>query len=102
MTFDEYQVMSMRTANDHADLITAALGLAGEGGEFADQIKKWYGQGHDLDQAHLMEELGDALWYIALAAERLGVSLHEIAYQNTEKLRRRYPNGFDPERSRNR
>lgn len=50
----------------------------------------------------LANELGDLLWYLTLAADAIGVPLEEIAQKNVEKLRRRYPDGFDAERSRNR
>lgn len=100
-----YQAQAMRTAGEfsHEDyLLNAALGLCGESGEVADLIKKYRFQGHELDTAKLIKELGDVQWYIALAASALGVSLSEIMMRNIEKLRERYPDGFDPERSRNR
>lgn len=92
----------MRTAGEFSRedcLLNAALGLCGESGEVADLIKKYRFQGHELDTAKLIKELGDVQWYIALAASALGVSLSEIMMRNIEKLRKRYPNGFDPERS---
>ncbi|MHC1785659.1 MAG: nucleoside triphosphate pyrophosphohydrolase family protein [Christensenellales bacterium] len=82
-----------------AALQNAALGLAGESGEFADSVKKVSFQGHELDRPHLKEEIGDILWYCALAAKALNADLHEIALDNIEKLRRRYPEGFQAERS---
>ena len=47
----------------------------------------------------MKEEIGDVLWYCAELATALGVTLDEIAQGNVDKLRRRYPDGFDPERS---
>lgn len=104
MDFNEYQKMAMRTSSlkeyeGLGALQNAALGLAGESGEFADAIKKASFQGHDVNHAHLAEEVGDILWYCALAAEALGVSLADIASSNIAKLARRYPNGFEQERS---
>ena len=55
-----------------------------------------------LDADALVKELGDCLWYIAAFATVQGLSLDDIAQRNIDKLRRRYPEGFDPERSRNR
>ena len=80
-------------------LENACLGLAGETGEVCDVLKKYLFQGHELDRAHMIEELGDCAWYLAEAASGLGVSLEDILLQNIAKLKRRYPAGFDPERS---
>lgn len=102
VTPDWYQAQAMRTAGEFSQdeyLINAALGLNGESGEVADIIKKYRFQGHELDTAKLIKELGDMQWYIALAASALGVSLGEVMMRNIEKLRERYPDGFDPERS---
>lgn len=104
MDFTSYQQKAMRSASvskagDLATLQNAALGLAGEAGEFADVIKKVSFQGHQLDQNHLAEEIGDVLWYCALAATGLGIDLNDIAQNNIEKLIKRYPQGFEAERS---
>lgn len=96
MDFDEFQKLAMRTANFDNDnqLINAALGLVGEAGEFADLVKKVHFQGHELDKEALKGELGDVLWYVALACEDLGFEMSEVGRYNIEKLRRRYPEGF--------
>lgn len=65
-------------------------------------MKKHLFQGHELDRARLMKELGDVAWYLAEAAEALEVPLEEILQGNLDKLRRRYPEGFEAERSRQR
>lgn len=86
-------------------LITAALGISAEGGEFAEIIKKAVFQGKPLDddaQYHMKRELGDVMWYIAQACIALGCSLEDIIYMNIEKLESRYPDGFDSFRSNNR
>lgn len=85
-----------------ARLLIAALGLAGEAGEFADEVKKRAGHGHDLDRAKLIKELGDALWYVAECASALGLTLECVAQYNLAKLRERYPQGFSSEASKNR
>lgn len=105
MTLAEYQALAQRTSNagKRSDkLENACLGLAGECGEVCDIVKKALFQGHALDRAGLIEEAGDVLWYLAELAAGLGVSLEDMAVQNVMKLRRRYPNGFDAGRSRNR
>ncbi|QZI94297.1 MazG-like protein [Methylophilales phage Melnitz EXVC044M] len=86
-------------------LITAALGISAEGGEFAEIIKKAVFQGKPLDddaQYHMKRELGDVMWYIAQACIALGCTLEDIIYMNIEKLEARYPDGFDSFRSNNR
>lgn len=104
MDLSNYQHLAMRTVSPAGRdglkaLQNAALGLAGEAGEFADLIKKASFQGHDIDADHLAEEVGDVLWYCALAASALGKDLGQIAQDNVDKLRQRYPRGFEEERS---
>ncbi|MCP4908920.1 MAG: nucleoside triphosphate pyrophosphohydrolase family protein, partial [bacterium] len=69
MNFDEYQRDAARTSNDgrlfEDRIANAALGLAGEAGEFADMAKKWLYHGHTLHNEAAAKELGDVLWYVA-------------------------------------
>ena len=107
MTFKDYQQAVMRTANNGvkaqtSKLLNASLGLNGESGEFADVVKKCVYQGHELDLNHLVEELGDVMWYVAYACDALGCDLGEVVEANVEKLRRRYPEGFSADKSVNR
>lgn len=105
MRMNEYQLLAQRTANTKTrsgKIENGILGLCGETGECADLWKKHMHQGHELDADKLIVELGDVLWYCAELASGLGVSLEDVAQINVEKLKRRYPEGFDPERSRNR
>ncbi len=106
MTLDEYQQLAARTLGrdrtHEQQLANAALGLTGESGEVAEVIKKHLFHATPLDQDALAKELGDCLWYIGAFATVLGLSLDEIAQRNVDKLRKRYPEGFDTERSRNR
>lgn len=106
MDADEYQHLALRTeARDRARnerLLNAALGLAGESGEVCDLLKKHLMQGHALDETKLAEELGDLLWYVALACDTLELPLGVVMERNVAKLRRRYPDGFSSERSVNR
>lgn len=76
-------------------LINGVMGLYGESGEAIDIVKKWLMQGHELDKKHLVRELGDVAWYLAEAATALDVSLEAVFRGNLDKLRRRFPNGFD-------
>lgn len=105
LTLNDYQRMARRTAGTKkkSDKMEEALfGLAGEVGELCDHYKKYMHQGHDLSYDHMAEEAGDVLWYLAEIADALGVTLEDIARRNIDKLRKRYPDGFDPERSINR
>ena len=103
MNSEEYKAEVLRTyaqSDDPKEKLTlAALGLTGESGEVADHVKKALFQGHAIDPDHIAKELGDILWYIALACDAVGYSLDEVMQLNVEKLRKRYPNGFDVERS---
>ena len=80
-------------------LLNAVMGLCGEAGEAIDLVKKQRFQGHPLDRDALVKELGDIAWYLAEAAQGLGVPLEEIMRRNLDKLRRRYPGGFTTENS---
>lgn len=103
MEWNEYQQESMRTKGNIVGtwdaLAMGALGLTGEAGEVADQVKKHIFQQHPLNLAELGKELGDVLWYVALLLETTGLHMEDILQANVEKLKRRYPDGFDPERS---
>ena len=106
MTVNEYQKLAMTTLNPQLSkkdvLINGVMGLCGESGEAIDIVKKYLAQGHDLDREGLIKELGDIAWYLAETATALDVSLEEVLERNIEKLRKRYPEGFDSERSQNR
>ena len=106
MDMNEYQELALRTAGHRQDrqsvLTYTALGLTGESGEVAEMIKKAFYHAHPLDPQALSKELGDVLWYLAVMADGLGLSLEQIAQENVEKLRARYPEGFSEERSLNR
>lgn len=116
-TFDEYQIAANRTISDTSAsnealiarireipnaslLLTAGMGLAGEGGEFADHVKKilFHNQALTSERRAKMEkELGDILWYVNCATKALGKNFVFIADENIVKLTERHPEGkFDP------
>ncbi len=103
MEINEYQKLAMTTLNPELDkkdvLINSVMGLCGESGEAIDIVKRWLAQGHELDKDHLKKELGDIAWYLAEAATALDSSLDEILQGNIDKLKKRYPEGFDKEKS---
>ena len=98
MTPEKYQELAMRTAKFMAttefDLIHAALGLAGEAGEFVDSVKKHVIYGKELDVNNLKEEMGDCMWFIALTCTVIGFDLEQIMQENIAKLAKRYPEGY--------
>lgn len=106
MQVNEYQKAAMATLNlalDKKDvLINSIMGLCGESGEAIDIVKKWLMQGHELDKEHLVRELGDVAWYLAEAATALDIPLEAVFQGNLDKLRQRFPNGFDTGASVNR
>ena len=107
-TFGEYQAEMLRTCihprgnRDSTSLTWDALGVAGEAGEVADLVKKVVFHGHPLDVDKLKAEMGDVLWYLASLCNTLGIDLADVAEANIEKLKKRYPHGWDPQRSQQR
>ena len=106
MTVNEYQRLAMTTLNPALDkkdvLINGVMGLCGESGEVIDIVKKWLAQGHELDCEKIKKELGDVAWYLAEVAYALDIPLEDVLCGNIEKLKKRYPEGFDTEKSINR
>ena len=95
--------------SDDADvprLLTAALGLTAEAGEFTEVVKKIILQGKPYNEDnifHMKRELGDIMWYVAQACMALDTDFNEIIEMNVEKLKARYPGGeFDVHYSENR
>ena len=103
MTANEYQKLAMTTLNPALSkkdvLINGVMGLCGESGEAIDIVKKHLAQGHPLDREKLIKELGDIAWYLAETATALDVSLEEVLERNIQKLRQRYPQGFETAKS---
>ena len=87
-------------------LLTGAMGISSEGGEFAEIVKKALFQGKPLDadtQYHLKRELGDIMWYWINSCRALGLDPNEVVEENVNKLKSRYPGGeFDVHYSENR
>jgi len=95
MTFDEYQVEALRTASDRVDVMYALAKLCVEAGEALQlQCKEDYH--HKIyTREQMTEELGDCMWYLALAAQLLGASLDDIAAANIAKLRARHGDTYN-------
>ena len=105
MTLNKYQRLAARTINPKLTKPQteqhALYGLAGEVGEVVSLYQKEL-QGHDIRRKDLVNELGDVLWMVAELATTSGITLDEIANYNITKLIKRYPEGFDEERSKHR
>ena len=103
MNANEYQLSALTTLNKTLSteqvLTNGVMGLCGEAGECCDLMKKHLFQGHALDRDKLIDELGDVLWYAAVTAHALGAGLDEVMEHNIEKLKKRYPEGFDADKS---
>ena len=103
MTPNEYQKEALRTAScmnkELPMALNGVMGLAGESGECVDMMKKHLFQGHPLDVEHMAKELGDVAWYLAVTAYAIGYELEDVLRMNVEKLRKRYPDGFESNRS---
>lgn len=106
MNFNIYQNQVKRTMNftgTECEIVAnMCMGIAGESGEVVDYVKKVLFHGKELDYLKLKEEIGDLMWYIAALCNKANIDLEEIAFLNIEKLQKRYPNGFEKERSNNR
>lgn len=105
LTFDEYQISARRTQDHnitpHSQLDHALYGLSAETGEVLGCFQKIH-QGHPLNMDELTKEMGDVLWFLAELSDCVGVHLSSIAAGNIEKLKERYPDGFEADRSVNR
>lgn len=97
-TLDAYQLAAARTVNPALDdahrFLDAAAGLSEEAGEVLSHARRHVLQGRTLDRDAVIDELGDALWCLAIAAHTVGVTLSGVAMRNEEKLRDRHPEGF--------
>jgi len=104
MELNEYQRLSKRTMpkNNREGIANYTIGLVAEAGEVADIVKKELFHGHEKDVESVKKELGDVLHYFSGLATMYELSLEEIAQTNIDKLNKRYPNGFEVERSVNR
>lgn len=82
-----------------ARLLHAAIGLCTESGEIQDNLKRHIFYGTDIDEVNLKEELGDIMWYIAVACDTLGISLEEVMQKNVDKLKARFGGQFTSEKA---
>lgn len=106
MNVDEYQKLALRTAPKNLtrgdEMLNGLMGLNGEAGEAIDIYKKTLYMGHPFDKEHMIKELGDVCWYLALICHGMDVPMSEVLEKNITKLKARYPEGFDTDKSLNR
>ena len=103
---DRMESLNNNTGVNTALLMTGAIGIASEGGEFAEIVKKCIFQGKPLDDEtifHAKRELGDIIWYWINSCRALGLDPDDVLAENVNKLKSRYPGGeFDVYYSENR
>ena len=103
---ERLQRLEDETNVNMALLLTSAIGMASEGGEFAEIVKKCVFQGKPMDadtRFHIKRELGDVLWYWINGVRALGLDPNSVIEENVNKLKKRYPGGeFDVHYSENR
>jgi NTP pyrophosphatase (non-canonical NTP hydrolase) len=106
MTTKEYQELVSRTMNGDLTyterLSMLCMGLSGESGELIDAFKKNLYHGHAISFDYVQKEIGDILWYIASLCNEFNFDMGDIMQKNIDKLKKRYPEGFDAEKSINR
>ena len=102
LSVEEYQALAARTIdkgmNNEQMLLHALHGMSSEIGEIHGIYQKRY-QGHKIGADRVREETGDLLWFVAEFCTANGWNMAEIMSENIEKLKNRYPDGFEPERS---
>lgn len=105
MRANEYQELAARTINpglyDYEVETHAMYGMVGEIGELNSLYQKCF-QGHEFDEEHAKKELGDLLWFIAEYCTSQNWKLEDIMQMNIDKLKKRFPSGFEVNKSLNR
>ena len=104
--YEHLRIVETTTGVNLALLLTGAIGMASEGGEFSEIVKKCVFQGKPLNDEtkfHAKRELGDIMWYWINSCRALGLDPNEVIEENVNKLKARYPGGeFDVHYSENR
>lgn len=105
MLGNEYQKLAARTINNDLKndekVLHALHGMVGEIGEIHSIYQKHY-QGHNAEIGHMKKEVGDLMWFVAEYCTAMGWDLDEIMQMNIDKLKARFPEGFEAEKSLNR
>lgn len=101
MNFNEYQKLAARTMPTGAGYLHALHGMASEVGEIHALYQKVF-QGREIDYEHVLKEVGDLLWFVAEFCTIHGVNMGDVAEMNIDKLKKRFPEGFNVDRDMNR
>lgn len=108
MDANQYQLLAARTLIDKPDfeitdkhimIMWCAIGLSGESGEISELVKKGILHQHGLDEQKMSKEIGDCLWYLAGLCTVLHLDMGQVMQENIDKLKLRYPNGFNSQDS---
>lgn len=99
---DNWKISAMCNGDNAGALLNGCLGLAGEAGEVLDIVKKWIFHCDSLNVENLHKELGDVMWYVAMICDSMQISIEDVMEKNIEKLKMRYPEGFDIDKANNR
>lgn len=98
----DYNAIIDRLSYIDIDLFHAVMGLSTEAGEALDMFKKHIYYGKEFDEINLIEEIGDAMWYLAIACNALDITFEQVMEKNIEKLKARYGDKFSEEKANNR
>jgi NTP pyrophosphatase (non-canonical NTP hydrolase) len=99
---NDFEAIVNRLDNETIRLLHAFMGMATESSEALDMLKKHLMYGKPLDKTNAVEEIGDCMWYMAVALDTLGVSFEEVMDRNIAKLKKRFGGKFTSEAAINR
>lgn len=100
---NDYETIAKRIEDvDIIRLLHASMGLSTEAAEFTDALKRHIFYGKELDKVNLKEELGDMLYYVAMACNVMEIDFESVMQTNIDKLSARYPDKFTEELAENR
>jgi len=112
MDNEVYKRMALRTNTvpdlfkehgpDTVNLLHGAIGANTEAGELLDAVKRFLFYGKEIDRVNVIEEVGDLCWYMAVTLEAVGSDFDEAMQRNIDKLRTRFPEGFEADKALNR
>lgn len=106
LSLSEYIELVKRSLNTDLNfretLMMLLFGINGETGELTDHFKKYFFHQHDCNIEYVSKEIGDIFWYVFSLCNQLKLNPEQIFYQNIKKLKERYPEGFDYNKSKNR
>ena len=100
--FGQDRFKDFTITHQQAELLHAAIGIAGEAGELLDAVRKHVFDGKPLDRENVIEELGDLCFYLEAAMQVVNAFRYEIEYDNQAKLSKRYEGGYSDQQAQER